>query len=302
MDVERLKDFVVLADELHFGRTARRRLTSPQSLSRRVSDFERDLGVRLFERTSRRVALTPAGTTLLPRARRVVTELESFDADARLVAAGRAGQLRAMYSAGTGKLAGELIRRLHVERPAVDVVLEQAFSGPINDAVLEGSADVGIVHDVAGPGVASLVLCSERRELIALPPSHRLATVDVVVPADLDGETIVYAEPAGSPREPDLGPWRADGVTVTVRYERVLSEAEYLDRVGAGLGLLPVRPSTARRNQRDDVVFRPFGGEATEVFDFLVWRLGNDDPLVTSFVEMVRSTLVSAGRGVSAGA
>jgi len=69
MELRQLEIVVALSEELHFGRTAERVHLSQPALTQALSRFESELGVRLFERTSRRVALTPAGAALVPRAR-----------------------------------------------------------------------------------------------------------------------------------------------------------------------------------------------------------------------------------------
>lgn len=80
MELRELESFVTVGEELHFGRAAGRLHIVPAALSRRVRELERELGVTLFARTSRRVALTREGATLLPVARRALRE---FSATAR---------------------------------------------------------------------------------------------------------------------------------------------------------------------------------------------------------------------------
>ena len=76
-----------------------------------------------------------------------------------------------------------------------------------------------------------------------------------------------------------------------MRYEVMVTEADHLDNVAAGLGILPLRSSSCRRNRRDDVVFRPFDGPAAEVYDYLVWRIDNPDPLLLAFLNAARAEL-----------
>src|ERR1700722_2729082 len=123
MDFEQLRDFTMLAEELHFGRTARRRFTSAQTLSRRMQDLEQQLGVRLFDRTSRRVCLTPAGSKLLVQASHIVATIDAFQAEAQQLASGLVGSIRVMYSAGTGEAVGAVVSSLRAERPEVDARL-----------------------------------------------------------------------------------------------------------------------------------------------------------------------------------
>jgi DNA-binding transcriptional LysR family regulator len=85
VELRQLRYFVAVAEELHFGRAAERLHMSQSPLSRAIRELERELGVVLFTRTTRRVELTPAGTALLERARRAIAELDLAVEEARAV-------------------------------------------------------------------------------------------------------------------------------------------------------------------------------------------------------------------------
>ena len=86
IELRQLRYFVAVAEELHFGRAAERLHMSQSPLSRAIRELERDLGLVLFLRTTRRVELTPAGAALLERARRALAEVEPASTDARRAA------------------------------------------------------------------------------------------------------------------------------------------------------------------------------------------------------------------------
>ena len=83
IELRQLRYFVAVAEELHFGRAAERLHMSQSPLSRAIRELERDLGVVLFVRTTRRVELTAAGSVLLERSRRALAEIDGAIADAR---------------------------------------------------------------------------------------------------------------------------------------------------------------------------------------------------------------------------
>src|SRR5689334_6313133 len=101
-DLRALRAFVAVAEELHFTRAAERLYVAQPALSEQIRRLERDLGVRLLERTTRRVELTAAGEALLVRARRILAEADAALADAARAARGETGRLRV----ATGSTAG----------------------------------------------------------------------------------------------------------------------------------------------------------------------------------------------------
>jgi len=105
VELRQLRYFVAVAEELHFRRAAARLHMSQPPLSQQIAALESELGVRLLERTRRRVELTPAGEAFLRDARATLAELDVAVSTARAIAAGSAGVLR---------LKEELLRRANV--------------------------------------------------------------------------------------------------------------------------------------------------------------------------------------------
>src|SRR5918995_481197 len=115
-DVRLLRSFAVLADTLHFGRAAERLHVSQPTLSQQIARLERQLGVTLLDRSSRRVALSEAGAAVLEHARASVAAAEAVDAVAREHAGGRRGSLRLGFSPG-----GHYLGHRHLARPDAGV-------------------------------------------------------------------------------------------------------------------------------------------------------------------------------------
>src|SRR5579875_932766 len=93
LSLELVQSFVVVAEELHFGRAAERLALTQPPLSRRIQQLERDLGVELFVRGHRRVALSPAGEAFLPRARRLLQQADEAILAARRAPPGLVGRI-----------------------------------------------------------------------------------------------------------------------------------------------------------------------------------------------------------------
>ena len=122
MELRALRSFLAVAEELHFGRAAERVGVSQPSLSQHIARLEAELGTALFQRTSRRVRLTPAGAALVPGARRALIEVQRGARAARDAAGGSTGELviGALGSALNGMLPA-LVRVFTAQAPDVAI-------------------------------------------------------------------------------------------------------------------------------------------------------------------------------------
>jgi DNA-binding transcriptional LysR family regulator len=279
MELAHLECFVTLADELHFGRAAARLHIGTPAMSKRIGDLERSLGVRLFDRTSRDVRLTPGGETLLGQARRALSEIGAFRTMAADAASGAVGGVRAAYSPGTGELMTVLTRELRKRSPGVVLHPIQMISVRVAAAVRSKAVAVGIARVPPGPDLSTLVLAETPLNVVAMAITHPLAGRDCLRPGDLADETL-------------LGPSRSLGGGVSVvssarfREADVTSEGELFDLVSAGFGLYVTTEGVVRRNPRQDIVVRPlvdFGGTAREL---LLWRPDDDSPVLRAIREV----------------
>jgi DNA-binding transcriptional LysR family regulator len=291
VELVHLECFVTLADELHFGRAAARLHVGTSALSKRISELERRLGVRLFDRTSRDVRLTPEGETLLGQAQVALADIVVLRTMAADAAAGAIGGIRAAYSPGTGETMTVLARELRERSPGAVVHAEQMLSLRVAAAVRSRAVGIGIARIPPGPGLATMVLAESRRNLVAMPVSHPLAERHHLYPADLANETLI--EPSRS-----VG---GEGSEIPSAHEReaeVSSEGELFDLVSSGLGILVTTDGVIRRNPRQDIVTRPLEGSAGWSREFLLWRLDDDSPIrrrVCEIAEQIGPELARTG-------
>ena len=161
-----LECFLAVAEELHFTRAAERLHLSQPPLSRHVKELEQELGVILFERTRRNVALTEAGRAYEERVHSIFSQLNQARDEARCIQRGEMGTLTIGFvGALTYEFLPGLLRRYRVHRPGVQLVLRDLVPAEQIEALALGRIDVGfagILPDDCGPEVACRVLRRDR--------------------------------------------------------------------------------------------------------------------------------------------
>jgi DNA-binding transcriptional LysR family regulator len=261
MELRLLRSFVAVAEELHFGRAARRLHISQPPLSNQIRRLEDDLGVRLFERTRRSVSMTEAGAALLGRARHLLSEAERARLEVARVAKGERGVLSIGYTpTATYEVLPLLVPRFRAQAPDVRLDLAEMRSALLPEALRAGRIEVGFAcAPVDTRGVLEKVLVRERL-MVALPSSHRLAKKVRLKLGDLAGEPFVLVRR-------DIEPGWADGAANALSragveldvVQETDSKIALLGLVAAGLGLSIVSESMGSVHRRG-VTLRPLAG------------------------------------------
>jgi DNA-binding transcriptional LysR family regulator len=290
LELRPLRQFVAVAEELHFGRAAQRLHMTQPPLTQAIQQLERTLGARLFDRTQRRVALTAAGAALLPQVKRLLAEAATLPRQAQAAAAGQAGRLRLAFvsSIAYGPLPGWL-RSFRQALPEVQLDLREATLDVQLDAFAAGHIDAGFVLHAEGAAPAGLAAWRALREplLLALPETHPMATRAVLPFAEAAGEPLViFPRPiAPSLYDAVLGHYRAQGATPVIAQEAIQMQT-IVNLVSAGIGAAWV-PAALMQLQRPGVVYRPIAGAPLRCETSLVWR-EPAPPVVRRFVEHVQ--------------
>ena len=194
--IHALRYFCTLADELHFGKAASALGISAPSLSQQVSRLEGTIGVKLFERTSRRVVLTPAGAELLPLARRTRDDHDDILSWAKAQQQESSnGLLRiGMVAAGAGPLSTRILAAAVQQRPDLRIEMRRLGFFDARTALLDGSVDV-VFTPAPIPmddRVRADPLWKEPRVLV-VRDDHRLARRESIGIMDTAGEVFVSA-------------------------------------------------------------------------------------------------------------
>jgi DNA-binding transcriptional LysR family regulator len=261
MEHRLLRAFVAVADELHFGRAARRLHISQPPLSMQIRRLEEDLGARLFERDRRGVSLTVSGEALLGRARHLLAEADRARAEVQRVQSGEGGVLSVAYTAAaTHRLLPRVVPLLRARLPQVRLELRELRSADQAQAIREGRIELGLVCAPVDALDLALHPLVRERLVVALPAKHPLARRQILSVADLDGLPYVGVRPDVEPGWA-LGATRAlhaAGVRLEVVQETD-SKVAMLGLIAAGLGLSVVSESMRELGRRG-VVFRPLRG------------------------------------------
>jgi DNA-binding transcriptional LysR family regulator len=256
-----LRAFVAVAEELHFGRAARRLHISQPPLSMQIRRLERQLEAQLFERDRRHVALTEAGTFLLERARHLLAEADRARLEVRRIAQGDAGVLAIGYTpTAVYELLPNVIPMFRRARPNVRLELVELRSSHQPDALRERRIEVGFACGPLGQADLHERVLARETLVAAVPSKHPLARHMRISLAALAAEPIVLVRR-------DVEPIWADASSAAIAKAghalRVVQETDtklaLLGLVAAGLGLSPVSSSMQHLGRRG-VVFREITG------------------------------------------
>lgn len=269
MELRQLRYFMAVADELHFGRAARRLHMSQPPLSVQVGRLEREVGVPLFDRSTRRVTLTPAGRHLQERARRILDEVDAVRGEMRDYVDGLAGQLTAGFvSSANYTVLPEVVRLFRSRRDRVTLSLVPLTSGEQIDRLRDGTLDVGLVRDESAlsdaraPDLITEVVFEERL-VMCVPVTHGLASRAEVTAAEiLEVPMIAY------PRS--LMPGYVDRVHEVLGIpsgamriaEEVVHQETALGFVAAGVGA-SILPESVRQLVPPSIAVIPLAGSPT---------------------------------------
>ncbi len=296
IELRHLRYFVAVAEELHFGRAARRLHLAQPPLSQQIRRLEAMLGHALFHRTSRAVQLTSAGEVFLQRARRTLSTVEEDVEEVRSVGRGEQGVLRVGFI-GSGMLTSlpDIFRQYRTAFPRVQLNLHESFTSQVVRGLETGTLDIGFLRD-GGPveGLVVETLFSEKFVAV-LPSWHPLAAKRWVAPLELRDEPFVFYSPSAG----DLAFRRPMSAFAQHGFQpRVVQEASnwltILRLIGAGLGV-SIAPACVEKivAPESEVVCRPLRGVTVRSEIELAYRAGESRAVVEAFAGLARAAYLN---------
>ncbi|ARP80135.1 LysR family transcriptional regulator [Bordetella genomosp. 8] len=242
VDLEGLRGFVAIARHASFQLATTELNISAPALTRRIQRLEAAIGAPLFERTTRRVQLTPIGEMLLPRARDILSSLADALSAVDDALASRSGQLSlGCIPTATRLLLPHILRAFHERRPQTRIRIAENNVAGVTAAVLNGTVDFGItLQPAAGAGLAFDALLTEPF-LLACPIDHPLAERRHVDWSDLKPYRLIVSEPGSGNRavlEQALRKWRWQRDHL-VEIDHLTSSLGLVE-AGLGISVLPL--------------------------------------------------------------
>jgi DNA-binding transcriptional LysR family regulator len=293
-EFSQLRCFLAVAEDLHFGRAAQRMNMTQPPLSRQVQLLEHELGVTLFERTSRAVKLTAAGRTFLPEAKQMLRLAEGAVVSAKRVARGEIGPVTLGFTAGSSyAFLPKLVATAMKEMPDVDLVLREMDSANQMEALAAGRLDAGAVRLPVDRRGMELACVMREQILLAVPEGHAFAKGDAPALRDLERIPFIMYSPSEGRYFYDLvsGLLRAAEVAPSfVQHVSEVHTALALVSAEAGVALVP---EAARSLLVRGVVLRELNpAPRTQAELHMVWRRRQENPAFATFRNLVLPKLV----------
>jgi DNA-binding transcriptional LysR family regulator len=291
MELRQLQYFRAVAEELSFGRAARRLNITQPPLTRQIRALEQDLGVELFYRTKRRVELTNAGRAFLIETQRILEQVEGSKQIAQRASRGEIGRLVIAFEGSSAyDIVPSSLKTYRERFPGVELVVLGMTTGEQVQALHERRIGAGFVVPPLRGKEKDLVVEAVLQEplVLAIPETHPLVTQQRVRVRSLANEPFVMAQ-----RDSGCGLYdqviavcQRSGFTPRVMQE-VNEMQVMLGFVAVGLGIALLSTSV-KQFQRPGVVYRELQPSSPEVALAIVWRRDDRSPVLQAFLEVIR--------------
>jgi DNA-binding transcriptional LysR family regulator len=288
-DLRKLKYFVATAEELHFGRAARRLGLSQPPLSMQLRALELDLGARLFDRDNRNVALTKVGAILLQEARKILAQVDHARSVVERAAHGLDGTLSVGFiTPAEYSFLPPLLRDFRRQYPGVALQLRELMSDAQITELGQGTLEVGFLTGPVSGAQFLYHLMTVEPLIAAVPRGHRLSsTTGRLSIRQLAREGVIMFPRAIAPTLFDETLAFCQGAGFTLRIAQEVPQSQtIISLVSAGVGVAIV-PASMRRLRRKGVVYRSFAERAPRQRCFAVWRSNQQSPVLEQFLKFV---------------
>jgi len=291
MELRQLQYFIAVAEELHFGHAAEREHLTQAALSLQIGRLEREFGVQLLDRTTRRVQLTAAGELFLVEARAALSRAGRAAETARRAAKGELGRLVLGYPVtGRGARASAVLRTFQMRYPDVKLASVPGLTVELAERLRHEEIDVAFLHhSVATDNQLTSRAVARISYVLAVPCDHRLAENREVTVDDLAGQPLLLFSRQLNPDHHDhlMREISAGSGTRPYVVEESSAVADLIEGVQAGVGLALIVDSEITKVLANTLVIRQFRPPAPTLPLEVAWRRGDRSPPLAAFLEIV---------------
>ncbi|MBE9192331.1 LysR family transcriptional regulator [Gloeocapsopsis crepidinum LEGE 06123] len=288
MELRHLRYFITVAEELNFSRAAERLHIAQPPLSQQIRDLEIELGVKLFERTKRRVELTTPGKVFLEKSRLALQQVEQAVIAVQKASRGEIGRLVIGFnSSATYSILPKILRVFREQCPDVELDLQELTTRQQCDRLHHNQIDVGILYLPIESETLSTMTILQESLILALAATHPLAALPEVSIKALTQEPFI------------MPPHHLGGglYNQILRFfqqtnfiPNVLQEATQLQTtislVAGSIGIALV-PASLQNLQRSGVVYKTLQEPTPEIEIALAWRKQDSSPVLQNFINTV---------------
>src|SRR6266566_5794194 len=288
MELRQLRHFVVLAEEMHFGRAAKRLFMTQPALSTSLMRLEEDAQVRLFERDSQAMQITLSGKAMLDRAKEIVSLAAKLEEMGHAMASGRAGFLEVGFT-GTMLFRGltHVLSKFSNNFPEIDLVLREFSTQTQTDMLRAGRLDAAFINSPLPPAGLANVVLFEERFVACLPEQHPLAGTAVLNVEELHNEVVIILSRDISPAYYDhvVAICATGGFQPKIRVaaSQVLT---IVALVASGIGVSIVPESVSKAGVAG-VRYVPLRGVVRQPSAYLAWNPERVVPGLQSLIDTV---------------
>jgi DNA-binding transcriptional LysR family regulator len=288
MNLRSLRCFLAVAEDLHFGRAAKRLNISQPPLTQHIKSLEQELGARLFERTKRSVRITEAGSALLDEARLLIAQADGLRHVVQRADKGRSGTLRAGFITSaiftkTRLLYSKMSRGV----PGATVMWQEMNSSEQVDALREGKIDIGFLHTpVEHHDLEARVIVRDPM-IVAVPDTHRLAGRRSAPLSEFGDDDFVLPLRHMSPSFYDriIAACSAAGISPAIPHQpRHLLTILSMVSMGAGISLVP---SSLAGAGFPSVAFIKIRGRTPITEVSVIWNPENRSPVLARAIQVL---------------
>lgn len=289
MELRHLRYFTAVARELNFRRAAEILHIAQPPLSMQIKALENELGVQLFDRSSRAVTLTVAGGRFLVDAQRILAEAQQAEADVKKAARGIIGRLNIGFMLSTAhNLLGNAVKRFKHDFPEVELNLLDLTNSAQIKALEEGRLDIAFTRSkISKPDLQTEIL-TEESMMLMVPSTDSLAKKERLAWKDLEGKSIITLHPDHALGFYDNFFARCQVAKVSVttgQYANDLHTEMWLVSIGMGVAPASLTNSQVRR---PNVSFCQLPSDLPKVQTAMSWRKIKHSPATVNFIDIIR--------------